>query len=162
MLNQLRLLLTQIANNLGDPQKSAVEALNILDQIVTERYGGSVTVERGGAEVEYVVEQSGGRETLAERRKTGKAQPFRCPKAIYDALVQVLVDAERPLPLDELMEAVGKAIGDEPPEFQTRVPLRLWMQVQPPLIVRNRARYRPVEANTFAGTASDLWNSLKK
>ena len=112
--------------------------------------------------MEYSVEKSNTAETLAERRKTGKAQPFRCPRSVYDGLVQVMAYSDRALPLDELLIAVAEMLRDQPPDFQMRVPLRLWMQIEPPLIVRSRARYRPVDAKSFADTANELWNRLRK
>jgi hypothetical protein len=162
VLNKLRRLLTQISDGKGDPQAAAKSALDLLPLLGEIDSGATLKVSRGGADVEYVVEKAANGETLAERRKTGKAQPFRCPKAIHDALVEALAATDRALPLDEIVAAVGERFGDEPPDFQVRVPLRLWMQVEPPLVVRNRARYRPVDQDTFASATGSLWTSLRR
>lgn len=158
-MNKLRSLLSQIAEGDGDPQTLAAEALTLVDQLTTKDASGA---SKGSTEVVYSVEHGKNGETLAERRQGGNAQPFRCPKALYDALAEVLAESERAMPLDELVTAVGKVLGDDPADFQMRVPLRFWMQLEPPLVQRSRARYRAVHANDFRETADDLWAGLSK
>lgn len=76
---------------------------------------------------------------LTEHRVGGRPYPFRCPKPIYDAMAEVLAGADHALSLEEMITAVTAVTGDPPADYQVRVPLRLWMHVEPPLIVRNRA-----------------------
>jgi hypothetical protein len=118
---------------------------------------------KGGPEkVVYVVDLGNGQEeALAEHRTSGKSNPFRCPKSMYDAIVRVLGAAERAMSVEDIADDVGKLVGDRPAEFQVRVPLRLWLSVSPPLVNRNRARYRPIESDTFAVMAAQLWMNLR-
>jgi hypothetical protein len=75
-------------------------------------------------------------ETLAEHRTSGKSNPFRCSKALYDAVAKVLAVTERPLAVEEIAAEAGKLLGEPPADFQLRVPLRLWLREEPPLITR--------------------------
>jgi hypothetical protein len=106
----------------------------------------------------YVVD--GKTEMLAEHRTSGKSNPFRCPKALYDAVVQVLAAADRPLAVEEIAVGAAKVMGAPSPEFQVRLPLRLFMSVDPPLLVRNRARYSRSD-DRFDNDAISLWNRLR-
>ena len=160
LLDELQKLLDQITKGRGNPRALGKSALSIIAKLRTQGMGSAIKLKRGGATVQYVVEQGANGETLTERREGGTAKPIRCPKAIYDAMVKVLSEADRPLPLDEIIAAVGTALHDQPPDFQVRVPLRLWMQVEPPLVMRNRARYRAVDAADFKGKSSQLWSDI--
>lgn len=117
---------------------------------------------RGAGNVEYLVEGSGAGETLAEHRRGGKSMPHRCSRSLYDAVAQVLVGADRPLAVEEIMTAVEKVLGGRPAEFQVRVPLRLWMSVDPPLIVRMRARYRATDTFVFTTATAMLWADIRR
>ena len=155
----IRMVLERLIAGKSVSKKVARSALELLDQSATR--SGGMKVVRGGAEVEYVVEQSANGETLAERRKTGKAKPFRCPKPIYDAAVEVLAKSEQAIALGVLIAKISDMLDEPPPDFQVRVVLRLWMQTKPSLITRNRARYRPADSATFRPRAADLWAELK-
>lgn len=163
LLAELRSVLADIASGKGDPLRAADQGMELIDRAIELAGRGTVARSvRGGGEVEYVVEVSANGSTLSERRKTGKTQPFRCPKAIYDALAKVLGNAEKAIPLDELGSAVAEITGEQPPEFQLRVPIRLWMNTAPPLVARNRARYRSCAPKDFVISASALWADLKQ
>jgi hypothetical protein len=112
--------------------------------------------------VEYLVEKAGigHEETLAEHRTNGKSKPFRCSKGLYDAVVKVLVATDRSLSVEEIASGVERLGLERPAEFQLRVPLRLWMHIEPALISRNRAKYRPIDSKRIVLEASHLWNSL--
>lgn len=109
---------------------------------------------------EYLVQGERANEALIEYRLSGKAKPMRCPKSVYEAMVQVLESADRPLSVEEIATGVEKVMGVRPADFQMRVPLRLWMNVQPPLLSRNRARYRASAPQTVQSVAHALWSSL--
>jgi hypothetical protein len=100
-------------------------------------------------------------ETLAEHRTNGKSKPFRCSKGLYDTIVQVLIAADRSLSVEEISSGVERLGLDRPAEFQIRVPLRLWLSASPPLINRNRARYRPIDPNSFHAGTTRLWSILR-
>lgn len=117
---------------------------------------------RDVGEIEYAVERSSEGESLIERRMSGRSKPFRCPKVVYDALVRVLSKSDRPMALDDILSATEMKLGFRPAEFQIRVPLRLWLYRHPPLVVRNRARYAPIDANRLSNDAAELWKKITK
>ena len=146
----------------------AREMVTLLERAVTklETAESSLMISRpakgGGEKVVYVVDKVEGREeALAEHRTSGKSNPFRCPKSLYDAIVQVLMTTDRSLSVEDIANEVAKTGVDRPAEFQVRVPLRLWISVQAPLITRNRARYRS-SVNSFSTLALHIWSSLRK
>ena len=116
---------------------------------------------RGATPVVYTVQTTEMGESLAEHRPDGTSRPFRCSRALYDAIVGVLADTDRPLSTDEIAAAAERIVGYRPGDHQYRVPLRLFLHVQPPLLVRSRARYSPHEPGAFTTAAAKLWNSLK-
>jgi hypothetical protein len=113
--------------------------------------------------IEYVVERPlrGHEETLAEHRTSGKGKPFRCSKGLYESMVKVLAAAERVMSVEEIASAVEQVLGGRPAEFHVRIPLRLWMVAQPPLLTRVRARYKPIDPKTFSSATQELWEKLK-
>jgi hypothetical protein len=148
------------------PERAAAVAkqvIALLDQMqmVQERVSATQSLRRGGTPVTYSVERSNLGETLAERRPKGSSQPFRCPRSIYDAMVTVLTHAEKPLGADEIVDGVEKLVGVRPADHQYRTVLRLWYSIDPPLIARVRARYRPVDVAAFSLAATRLWQTLK-
>lgn len=116
---------------------------------------------RGTGAINYIVEMTQQGEVLTEERVGGNSQPFRCPARVYETLVVVLSEAERPLALDEIMSAVETRMGERPPEHHLRVALRLWMHIQPPLLTRNRARHRSISPQTFSVDSRALWRRLQ-
>jgi hypothetical protein len=167
---EIRLALTlarQTARGSGKVATFAKEIEHILERGIKQIEVAELpTVARradrsGEEQVIYVVDQDRGHgEALAEHRTSGKSKPMRCPKKVYDALARVLTGADRPLGLEEIMAAVGKVLGDRPADHQVRVALRLWMHVDPPLLARNRARYRPLVNMDFSTSALALWQTL--
>jgi hypothetical protein len=109
--------------------------------------------------VVYIVDRKD--QMLAEHRTSGKSKPFRCPKALYEAVTKVLASAERPLAVEEIASEVGNMTGEAPAEYQVRVPLRLFMSVDPALVSRNRARYRAITSDNFATKTKELWAQLR-
>lgn len=154
---ELRDLIVGMGQSHPDQAARATELLDLLLPVRLE----AASSKRGEAEVEYSVEASVNGLVLNERRNGRKAHPLRCPAKVYDAMVAVLSKSGRAVPLDELVSAVAEVLGDAPADYQVRVPLRLWMQVDPPLLSRNRARYRPVDAARFASEATKLWVALR-
>ena len=111
--------------------------------------------------VEYAVESTVGGEMLTERRGSGRSSPFRCSKNIYEAVLKAISAAQRPLAIDEIMAVANQTLGAAAADFQIRVPIRLWLHANPPLIRRHRARYQPVDAQNFSDSAIRLWRQLK-
>lgn len=140
----------------------AQSLLPLLEAAVAEITTAGVTrpLQRGVGEMAYVVEKTGQGDVLTERRVGTKSKPFRCPKRVLDALATVLGEANRPLAMDEIMAALEARLGDRPADHQVRVAQRLWLHVQPPLLTRNRARYRAVDPSLIIRQANDLWGRL--
>jgi hypothetical protein len=116
---------------------------------------------RGLGEIEYLVEKTQQGDVLTERRLSGKSQPFRCPKVVYEALAKALGEAARPLSVEELVGAVERTLGVRPPDHQIRAALRFWLHLVPPLIIRSRARYKPIGSTDFASHAEKSWQMIR-
>ena len=162
-LNRARQLLATVTS----PARAAAvarEVLSLLDQVEQEHSRpGEVSrpSRRGAVPVIYTVQTTEIGENLAEHRPDGSSRPFRCPRPVYDAFVNVLADAGRPVSTDEIVQGIEKLIGYRPGDHQYRVPLRLFLYLSPPLLVRSRARYSLPDPRTFSTSAVKLWNSLK-
>lgn len=137
--------------------------LPLLEAAVYELQAGVVVrpARRGTGAMRYVVETTQQGDVLTEERLSGRSQPYRCPKAVYLNLASVLAAAERPLAVEEIISAAEKKVGERPADHQVRVVLRLWMHTEPPLIVRGRARYRPVEPDRLVTHAARHWDRLR-
>jgi hypothetical protein len=144
--------------------KTTIQKVMALLRVVESELPKGISLEpmrRGKTPLTYVVERTALGETLAELRPEGSSQPFRCPKPLYDAMVGILVDAEKPMSAEEIADAVEKRIGVRPADHQFRVPLRLWSQIEPPLLIRSRAKYRVADPTPFKRSAEALWNKLR-
>ena len=106
---------------------------------------------------EYQIQTSGDGQFLIERRP-GHSQPFRCPRATYDAAADVLAAADEALHFDELMERLNARTGDRQPDYRLRVALRFWLSAN--AVVRSRTQYKAAERRTFPNTARRLWTDL--
>lgn len=106
---------------------------------------------------EYAVQGGGDGQFLIERRP-GHSQPFRCPRATYDAAAHVLADAVDALHFDELMERLNARTGDRQPDYRLRVALRFWVAAG--AVGRSRTKYKAAEGRTFPDTARRLWADL--
>ena len=138
------------------------EVLSLLDEVDrTTTAAFTRPARRGAAPVVYTVQTTEMGESLAEHRPDGSSRPFRCPKPLYDALVNILTQADRPLSTDEIAAAAEQVVGYRPGDHQYRVPLRLFLHVQPPLLVRSRAKYSILDPKSFAAEAARLWSGLR-
>jgi hypothetical protein len=86
---------------------------------------------------------------------------YRCQKSIYDALAEVMAGADEFLDLYEVTDRVGQRLGTKAGAFQLRLALRYWLQHEPPLISRVRARYRSTAKGSFRKAADKAWKSLE-
>ena len=64
-------------------------------------------------------------EALAEHRSSG-AQPFRCPRRIYEAAARELAGPSEGIDFDDLHERVNKRLGEAIPIYRIRMCLRFW------------------------------------
>ena len=106
---------------------------------------------------EYSI-QSGADGAFLTERRPGHSQPFRCPRATYDAAAEVLAGADSALHFDELMERLNARMGERQPDYRLRVALRFWITGN--AVLRSRTKYRAAERKTFADTARQLWDGL--
>jgi hypothetical protein len=86
--------------------------------------------------------------------------PFRCPEAIYFAVVKVLESARAPVSFDVVLQKVRAASKDPLPDYLVRVCIRFWLATKPPLIEKVRACYRPLHPTRFAREAKRVWDKL--
>jgi hypothetical protein len=106
---------------------------------------------------EYRIQKSADGEFLSERRP-GHSQPFRCPRATYDAAAAVLAESQHALHFDELMERLNARMGERQPDYRLRVALRFWLAGN--AILRSRTKYTAGDRRTFVETTGRLWDDL--
>jgi hypothetical protein len=116
---------------------------------------------RSSAATYTIEKQRNDQEVLVEHRANGSSQPFRVSKELYMAVAAVLAGADEPMDFEAVTLAVSKAYS-EPAEFQLRATLRFMMSVSPPLVSRERSRYRPVRKGKFETEAKNAWAALAK
>jgi hypothetical protein len=156
----------QLLATIKSPVKAAaiarrvLDLLDVIEQANRKAEGMPRPTRRGAKRVVYMVEKTEVGQNLAEHRPGSTSSPFRCPKPLYDAVVKVLAGAKRPLGTDDIVSGVERLVGYRPGEHQYRVALRFFTTVEPPLLVRSRAKYSP--ANTsFSENAARLWTTLR-
>lgn len=159
-LARLRSLLAELYAHPATARRHAAEVAILLDRIEggLGRAASSRTSQRRGEGVVYRVEIVRGRESLTEERVNQSSNPARCPKSVYDALVQMLTAAPQGLSFDEIcsqLDARDVIFTD----FQARIPLRFWMAKAPPLIERARGKYRAARPRDFLRMAQQTWTA---
>jgi hypothetical protein len=65
------------------------------------------------------------------------------------------------LEFEEVLQGVAKKLPD-PTDWQVRVVLRFLMNAKPPLIVRERNKYRPLHPKKLLAEADAAWSALAK
>lgn len=106
---------------------------------------------------EYQIQTSADGQFLTERRP-GHSQPFRCPRATYEAAADVVAAAEQALHFDELVERLNAKTGERQPDYRLRVALRFWLAGN--VLLRSRTKYKPIDRPAFRDTARRLWDEL--
>lgn len=169
---RIRQLLADWLRSSEESRQPVAEILTLLESVDSfirgelGRRSGESKPERDGARsrggTTYTVEKKKNEvETLTEHREGGSSQPYRVPKYIYDATVNVLAEAKTPLDFEEVVKGVAVDLP-EPPEWQVRAVLRFLLNAAPPLVVRERNKYRPLAAKKIAAAAKSAWNTLAK
>jgi hypothetical protein len=102
---------------------------------------------------------SSGEPALTEHRTSG-AQPFRCPKYVYDATASVLQGRMDPLKFDDIQRGVGSSIKGEVPIYQIRLALRFLSLVG--LVNHRRARFLADEPSRITPLAATKFAEAKK
>ena len=107
---------------------------------------------------EYEIQDTADGGFLTERRP-GHSQPFRCPRATYDAAAEVLGGAAEALPFEDLMERLNARTGHRQPDYRLRVALRFWMSHQ--AVARFRTKYRAADREHFLALTRALWSQVQ-
>ena len=166
--SQVRTALIRALRTSPDAREPLCDALELLEGIQQqmERFRQAMPAKghaagrpaRGRGKLqEYRIQTGADGEFLIERRP-GHSQPFRCPRATYDAAAEVMAAAEPALHFDELMERLNARMGQRQPDYRLRVALRFWLAGN--AILRSRTKYKPLDRRTFADTARRMWDEL--
>jgi hypothetical protein len=119
--------------------------------------GAGSSSRRRARSQEYEIQNTPDGAFLTERRP-GHSQPFRCPRATYDAAAEVLAATVDALPFEDLMERLNARTGHRQPDYRLRVALRFWMAQQ--AVVRSRTKYRAADRSGFPALARSLWTQI--
>ena len=165
--SQVRTALIKALRTSPDAREPLCDALELLETIQAqlEHYRQAmppaptprIAPRPRGRLQEYQIQTSADGQVLTERRP-GHSQPFRCPRATYDAAAEVVAAAESAMHFDELMERLNAQVGQRQPDYRLRVALRFWLAGN--VILRSRTKYKPVDRRTFVETARRLWDEL--
>lgn len=102
-----------------------------------------------------------GQMVLAESRPKTQSRDFFVRRSEYDRAVKALagVAVKDPVKFPVLYEAFAE--DNEPSEYVLRVLLRFWRSRTPPVVQRERSRYRAVgSATRFRAAAQEAWDDL--
>jgi hypothetical protein len=151
----------KLAEPLGQILTALVEAEDALAGIAGERATEPVRP-AGGASAgrkpkRYERHTRGGEEYVAEYR-TDSPYPFRVPKTVFDAVVDVLAGSGDALGFAKLRSAIASRLGERPAEYQLHACLRL-LSTQG-LVRMRRRTYFPADQKSFRRRAAALWREL--
>jgi hypothetical protein len=164
-LSEVRRLLAEWLRTSEDSREPVAKILELLERVdaYIRTDNSSVLAAKGkksGRGNTYSIDKVRNQEVLTEHR-AGGSSPFRCPRHFYDATAKALAQADAPLSFEELFKAVEK-LAPDPAEFQVRAAVRFLASVEPPLIMRDRNRYRPAHRGKFESQAKNAWSALAK
>jgi hypothetical protein len=166
--SQVRTALIRALRTSPDAREPLCDALELLETIQhqLEQYRQAMPPKpdtarpaprpRGGLQ-EYTIQTTADGAFLTERRP-GHSQPFRCPRATYDAAAECVAAADPPLHFDELAERLNARLGERQPDYRLRVALRFWLAGN--AILRSRTKYKAVDRRSFVETARRMWDEL--
>jgi hypothetical protein len=165
-VSRLRKLLALIAVDCpksGDNIKRAIAILDAAEHAArkTPPRGKPRSRIRGDSVEEYRIEPSERGLCLTEVRSTG-AQPFRCPRDIYDATVHVIARSPSGVSFDVLRRDASKHLGQNPPPpiYLFRIVLR-FLKFRD-LIQHAGRRFRPLLAvGKFEDAARGCWREVE-
>ena len=167
--SQVRSALIKALRTSPDAREPLCDALELLETIQRqlEQYrhampptpASRVAPKPRGKLQEYQIQTSADGAFLTERRP-GHSQPFRCPRATYDAAAEVVATTEPAMHFDELVERLNARMGERQPDYRLRVALRFWLAGG--AILRSRTKYKAVDRNAFRETARSMWDALAR
>jgi hypothetical protein len=165
--SQLRTSLIKVLRNSPESREPICDALELIETLQLQRDSKrdpdaqpprpSKPAEKETSAGDYVLQTTQEGEFLTERRPSG-SQPFRCPKNVYDAAAEILVQTRDPLHFEEILQRLNTATGQRQGDYRLRVCLRFWVSHQ--IVERFRTRYRAMNPDTFQQAAKGLWNGL--
>jgi hypothetical protein len=163
--SQLRTSLIKVLRNSPESREPICDALELIESLQQQAEAKrnpdppeTSRVTHGSDPVQqYVLQRTAEGEFLTERRANG-SQPFRCPRATYDAAAGVLAAATEPMHFEDLLERLNGAMNERQADYRLRVCLRFWAARG--LVERFRTRYRAADASTFLDEARRLWSEL--
>jgi hypothetical protein len=166
--SQLRTSLIKVLRNSPESREPICDALELIEslqqQAEAKRHPDppeetrAARGQQAAGQQQYVLQRTPEGEFLTERRPNG-SQPFRCPKATYDAAARVLAAATEPLHFEDLLERLNAAMGERQADYRLRVCLRFWAARGK--VERFRTSYRAADAATFSNDAQTLWAELQ-
>jgi hypothetical protein len=167
--SQIRSALIKVLRTSPEAREPVCDALELLEtvqqQVVETRQAPPAAAEAGNSAgrkraklQEYEIQGTDDEQFLIERRP-GHSQPFRCPRATYEAAAAVLSEAQGPLHFDELMDRLNARLPQRQPDYRLRVALRFWMAAQ--VVTRQRTRYKAVSPREFTQGSARLWDDLR-
>jgi hypothetical protein len=152
-----------------EPLCDALEQLEAIQQELEEYHRGLPPQSAAGRSApsnrprgktqEYEIQNTPEGAFLTERRP-GESQPFRCPRATYDAAAEVLASATDALPFEELVARLNTHTVHRQPDYRLRVALRFWMTHN--AVVRSRTKYKAVNRATFLPLSRSLWEQTER
>ena len=157
-LEAVRVLLDQIVQDHPDTHEAVDQIHKLLDGLPGTRRRS--VQRRTGEGVRYEVRTVNKRALLYEVRPAGA--PLRVGRDLFDAMVELLAAANKPMSYDELAEGAEAKTGADLADWQGRVLIRFLQQADPPIVIRERSRYRAVDPSKFAAAARRLWTSTAK
>jgi len=165
-LTQIRGLLYDLLEEKADTEKiiEIIERLGALDEMYKAAIGfkqdisGFPPISKGR---KYRIDKAKGQEYLAEYRSANQ-QPFRCPARIYESFVDLMSRVSEPETFEKLLGQMRQKSGEDLPDYLLRMCLRFWMGTHPPLVEKNRTRYKARKRSTFKRDAFRAWRELLK
>lgn len=110
----------------------------------------------------YTIEQRQRGMFLCEYRIDGRPQPFCCPLEIYEVIANILETTDDFTHFAEIQRGVAEQIGNTPPDYLIRLSLRFWLSIDPPIVQKDRSRYRACVRGKFINAARRAWRDLEK
>jgi len=108
----------------------------------------------------YSVEGSRRGPALCEYRSSS-ARPFKVPKPVYTALVQIMSKVTVPAKFSHLDETLEQILGETVPEYLPRSVIRFWIARD--LVEHSGARFAPkLKGVAFKRAAVDAWRAAEK
>ena len=160
-IRSIRRLIEQIVKKYPDTSQAVEEIAHHLDLLEAATPNTPPrSPRRSGEGTRYAIQNVHQRLMLAEHRPTGR--PLRASRELFDAVVETLAQAKKPVGYDELAEGTAAKFGSHPIDWQLRVVLRFLLRATPAILRRERSRYFPEDRRLFKRSAETWWNAAEQ